>query len=125
VRDSKFQVVLLNDDQENPIHCPFCGMRIANGVTDEGIEGIEEWLVDTCEHLLFAGSEEVVDYKSERFEAAVEAVLAKIDEDDQPGEDDLYELTQLVDIENAFMFHQRMGHPAEQSSYIGFAPKTK
>jgi hypothetical protein len=122
MRDSKIQVVFLNDDQENSINCPFCGTRIANGVADEGIE---EWLVNKCEHLLFAGYEEVVDYKSERFEAAVETALADIDEDDQPGEDDLYDLTQLVDIENAFMFHQRMGHPAEQSSYIGFAPTTK
>src|ERR1700716_409449 len=52
----KMQCVELHDDSENPIHCPFCGIKIAAGASEENVDA---WLVGRCEHLLFAAIDEV------------------------------------------------------------------
>jgi hypothetical protein len=51
MKNLKMQCVELHDDSENPIHCPFCGGKIAAGASEEEIEAS---LVGHCEHLLVA-----------------------------------------------------------------------
>ena len=115
------QCVELHDDSENPIHCPFCGIKIAAGASEENVDA---WLVGRCEHLLFAAIDEVgFEYRSERFDGAVKAAMSKkTDEEREYLEDDAYQLAELVEINNGFMFHSMMGSPAQESVYIGFAP---
>jgi hypothetical protein len=121
MKNLKMQCVELHDDSENPIYCPFCGLKIASGASEENIDG---WLVGRCEHLLFAAIDEVgFEYRSERFdEAAKTALSRKSDEEREELEDDAYQLAEAVEINNGFMFHSIMGSPAQESVYIGFAP---
>ena len=106
---------------KNPIHCPFCGIKIAVGASEENVE---TWIVGHCDHLLFAAIPEVgFEYRSERFDNAVSTALKKkTDEEREEIEDDPDELAALVEIDNAFRFISIMGPPAGQSSSIGFAP---
>ena len=115
------QCVELRDDQENPIHCPFCGVKIAVGASEEGAD---EWLIGKCDHLLFAGIDELgFIHRSNRFDDAVEAAISqKSEEEREELEDDIQEIVDLVEIPNAFMFLSIMGPPAQQTSYVGFAP---
>ena len=117
----KMQCVELPDDSENPIHCPFCGIKIAAGASEENVDA---WLVGRCEQLLFAAIDEVgFEYRSERFDGAVKAAMSKkTDEEREYLEDDAYQLAELVEINNGFMFHSIMGSPAQESVYIGVAP---
>jgi len=121
MKNVKMQCVELHDDSENPIHCPFCGLKIAVGASEENVDG---WLVGHCEHLLFAAIDEVgFEYRSERFDEAAKAAMSKkSDEEREELEDDAYQLAELVEINNGFMFHSIMGPPAQESVYIGFAP---
>jgi hypothetical protein len=93
------QCVELHDDSENPIHCPFCGIKIAAGASEENVDA---WLVGRCEHLLFAAIDEVgFEYRSERFDGAVKAAMSKkTDEEREYLEDDAYQLAELVEINN-------------------------
>ncbi len=115
------QCVELHDDHENPIHCPFCGIKIAAGASEESVEA---WIVGQCEHLLFTAIDEVgFEYRSERFDNAVKAAIgSKTEEEREDLEDDVYELTELVEIPNALVFHSLMGPPAQGTASIGFAP---
>ncbi|MEH2529939.1 hypothetical protein V1277_003686 [Bradyrhizobium sp. AZCC 1588] len=122
MKNVKMQCVELHDDGENPIHCPFCGVKIAVGASEENID---KWIVGNCEHLLFAAIDEIgeFEYRSERFDDAIKAAMSKKTEEEQEDlEQDVYELAMLVEIPNAFMFHSVMGSPAQESVYIGFAP---
>jgi hypothetical protein len=121
MKNVKMQCVDLFDDNENPIHCPLCGAKIAAGCSEENAS---EWIVGKCEHLLFTAIDEIgFDYRSDRFDRAVEAALSKKTEEEREEiENDVEELAALVEIPNAFMFQSIMGHPAEQTSYVGFAP---
>jgi hypothetical protein len=80
--------------------------------------------VGHCEHLLFAAIDEVgVEYRSERFDDAAKAAMSKKSEEEREElEDDAYQLAELVEISNGFMFHSIMGSPAQENVYIGFAP---
>lgn len=101
---------------------PLCGVKIAAGASEEGAS---EWLVGRCDHPLFAGIDEVgFEYRSKRFDDALEAAIGQKTEEerDEPLEDDIPEMAALVEIPNSFMFQSMMGHPAEQTSYVGFAP---
>jgi hypothetical protein len=97
------------------------GIKIAAGASEENVDA---WLVGRCEHLLFAAIDEVgFEYRSERFDGAVKAAMSqKTDEEREDLEDDAYQLAELVEINNGFMFHSIMGSPAQESVYIGFAP---
>jgi len=122
MKNVKMQCVELHDDSENPIHCPFCGVKIAMGASEEAIDA---WIVGNCEHLLFAAIDEVglFEYRSERFDDAVKAAMSKkTDEEREDLEHDVYGVAELVEIPNAFMFHSIMGSPAQESVYVGFAP---
>jgi hypothetical protein len=121
MKNAKMQCVELHDDMDSPIHCPFCGVQIAAGASEENVEA---WLVGNCDHLLFAASSEVgFEYRSERFDDAVKSALSKkTDEEREDLEDDAYELVGLVEVDNGFMFHSIVGPPAQESAYIGFAP---
>jgi hypothetical protein len=121
MKNMKMQCVELRDDSENPIHCPFCGVKIAAGASEDSVDA---WLVGHCDHLLFAAIDEVgFEYRSDRFDDAVKAALSKkTDEEREDLEDDAYGLAELVEIDNGFMFHSSMGPPAQESVYIGFAP---
>ena len=121
MKNVKMQCIDLFDDNENPVHCPLCGVTIAAGC---GEEDISEWRVGNCEHLLFTAIDEIgFDYRSERFNSAVQAALSKkTAEEREELENDVHELTALVEIPDAFMFQSFMGHPAEQTTYVGFAP---
>lgn len=121
-KNVKMQCIELHDDSENPIHCPFCGVKISAGASEEGID---RWIVGHCEHLLFAAIDEVglFEYRSERFDEALKAAISKkTDEERDDLENDVFGLAILVEIPNAFMFHSIMGSPAQESVYIGFAP---
>jgi hypothetical protein len=121
MKNVKMQCIELHDDSENPIHCPFCGVKIAVGASEEDIDS---WIVGHCDHLLFAAIDEVgFEYRSERFDDAVKAAMRKkTDEEREELEDDAYQLAELVEIHNALMFHSIMGSPAQENVYIGFAP---
>jgi hypothetical protein len=121
MKNVKMQCVELHDDSENPIHCPFCGVKIAAGASEENTSA---WLVGRCEHLLFAAIDEVgFEYRSERFDDAVKvAMIKKTEEEREELEDDAYQLAELVEVNNGFMFHSIMGAPAQESVYVGFAP---
>ena len=121
MKNVKMQCVELHDDSENPIHCPFCGVKIAAGASEESASA---WLVGRCEHLLFAAIDEVgFEYRSERFDDAVKAAMSKkTDEEREELEEDAYQLAELVEVNNGFMFHSIMGSPAQESVYVGFAP---
>jgi hypothetical protein len=122
MKNVKMQCVELHDDSENPIHCPFCGVKIAAGASEENIDS---WIVGNCEHLLFAAIDEIGEfqYRSERFDDAIKVVMSKKTEEEQEDlEHDVYGAAELVEIPNAFMFHSIMGSPAQESVYIGFAP---
>ena len=97
------QCVELHDDSENPIHCPFCGIKIAAGASEENVDA---WLVGRCEHLLFAAIDEVgFEYRSERFDGAVKAAMSKkTDEEREYLEDDAYQLAELVEIITGLCF---------------------
>ena len=115
------QCVELHDDHENPIYCPFCGIKIAAGASEEGVE---EWIVGGCEHLLFTALDEVgFEFRSERFNDAVEAAIHNKTHDEREElEDDIYGLVDLVAIPNALVFHSMMGGPAQGTASIAFAP---
>jgi hypothetical protein len=114
------QCVDLHDDHANPIHCPFCGTLIGRGAEEETAG---EWIVGECEHLLFAAHNEGFEYRSKRFDEAVDAKLReKTDDEREEIADDINELVELIKIQNAFMFHSVAGHPAEFDTYVGFAP---
>jgi hypothetical protein len=115
------QCIELRDDLENPIHCPFCGIKISAGASEENANG---WIVGNCDHLLFTWIDEVgFEYRSARFDAAVEAVMSgKTEEDREELEDNFYELLELVKLPNALMFQSIMGPPAQETSSIAFAP---
>lgn len=115
------QCVELRDDHENPIHCPFCGTKISAGASEENVEA---WIVGNCDHLLFAWIDEVgFEYRSGRFDAAVEALMSgKTEEEREELEEDFYEILELVDLPNALMLESIMGPPAQQTSSIAFAP---
>jgi hypothetical protein len=121
MKNVKMQCVELHDDHENPLHCPFCGIKIAAGASEEDVD---EWIVGRCEHLLFAAMDEVgFEYRSERFDDAVKAALSKkTDEEREELEDDVQELAELVEIHDALMFLSIMGPPAQECVYVGFAP---
>jgi hypothetical protein len=121
MKNAKMQCVDLYDDHENPIHCPLCGVKIVEGANDENAS---EWTVGKCEHLLFTAIDEIgFDYRSERFDRAVEAALSKkTDEEREELENDVVELAALVEVQDAFMFQSIMGPPAQQVTYVGFAP---
>jgi hypothetical protein len=108
-------------DVGSPIHCPFCGIKVASGGDEQNAE---EWIVGSCDHLLFAALSGIgFEYRSSRFEAAVTEELAKkTDEERQDIGDDPDELAWLVPIDNSFMFVSIEGPPGEQRSCIGFAP---
>jgi hypothetical protein len=76
MKNLKVQCVALEDDNENPIHCPFCGIKIARGANEEEMG---EWIVGHCEHLLFAAVDggNGYEYRSKRFDDALEAVMSK------------------------------------------------
>jgi hypothetical protein len=80
------QSIDLYDDSENPICCPFCGTKIANGASEE-----DQWVVGECEHLLFAAHDEGFEYKSTRFEKAIEAAKAVMSEDERDELDNDHE----------------------------------
>jgi hypothetical protein len=112
------QSIDLYDDSENPICCPFCGTKVANGASEE-----DQWIVGECEHLLFAAHDEGFEYKSTRFEKAIEAAKAGMSEDERDELDNDYdELFNKMNIKNAFYFRSIVGPPAQFSAYIGFAP---
>jgi hypothetical protein len=122
MKNIKMQCVDLNDDNANSIHCPFCGTLIGRGAEDEDA-GQGEWIIGECEHLLFAAHDEGIEYRSEIFDKAVSAALSsKTDDEREELSDDLNELVELIEIQDAFMFHSMMGPPAQFSTYIGFAP---
>jgi hypothetical protein len=75
---------------------------------------------------LFTAIDEIgFEYRSERFDSAAEAAMSKkTDEEREELENDVDGLTALVEIPDAFMFQSFMGHPAEQTTYVGFAPVT-
>jgi hypothetical protein len=63
------------------------------------------------EHLLFADVDGIAfEYRSERFESAVQAAMSK--KTDQEHEE----------IPDAFMFQSIMSHPSQPNVYLGFAP---
>jgi hypothetical protein len=112
MKNVKMQCVELHDDSENPIHCPFCGVKIAAGADEDGRS---EWIVGTVNT--------AHDERSERFDNAVNAATSdKTDEEREELEDDVYELIGLVEIPNALVFHSVMGHPAEGTASVAFAP---
>jgi hypothetical protein len=115
------QCVELNDDHENALCCPFCGVKIAAGASEENVS---EWIVGNCEHLLFAGLGEIgFEYESDRFTTAVKSALSKkSDEEQEELEGDIEGLAKLAGIANAFMFQSMMGPPAQETAYIAFAP---
>src|SRR4051794_13910822 len=112
MKNAQMQCVELHDDSENPIHCPFCGIKIAAGAGEADTDG---WLVGNCEHLLFAAIDEVgFEYRSDRFDGAVNAAMSnKSEEEREDLENDAYQLAELVQINNGFMFHSIMGSPAQ------------
>src|ERR1700726_4830325 len=115
------QCVELRDDLENPIHCPFCGTKISAGASEEDVDG---WIVGNCDQLLFALIDDVgFEYRSQRFDTAVEAAISgKSEEEREELEDDFYELLELVKLPNALMFQSIMSSPAQETSSIAFAP---
>ncbi len=115
------QCVELRDDHENPIYCPFCGVKIAAGASEEN-EG--KWIVGRCDHLLFTEIDDVgFEYRSERFDVAVKTALNdKTEEEREDLENNLFELVELVQIPNALVFHSIMGPPAQSTASVGFAP---
>jgi hypothetical protein len=120
VKNTKMQCVELNDDNVNPIHCPFCGTLVGRGAEEETVDG---WIVGQCKHLLFAAHDEGFEYRSERFDEAVDAALGKkTDEEREEIADDINQLVEVIKIQDAFMFHSMMGPPAQFSTYIAFAP---
>jgi len=75
MKNVKMQCVDLHDGGENPIHCPLCGVKIAMGCSEEDVN---EWIVGKCEHFLFAAVDAIAfEYRSERFDRAVEAAMSK------------------------------------------------
>ena len=117
----KIQCVNIDDNGENAIHCPLCGVKIANGA---GEENVETWIVGNCEHLLFAAVDGIAfEYRSERFDRAVEAALSKKTEREREDiSDDVQELMGLVDIADAFMFQSIMTPSFQPDVFVGFAP---
>jgi hypothetical protein len=118
MKNVKMQCVELYDDHENPVHCPLCGVKICASASDQ-----TEWMVEQCEHLLFLATDEGFEYRSDRFDKAVEAALNnKSDEEREDLSDDVNALVELVEIQDAFMFQSVMGPPAQFNSYVAFAP---
>lgn len=123
MKNLKMQCVALEADNENPIHCPFCGIKIARGANEEEMG---EWIVGHCEHLLFAAVDggDGYEYRSKRFDDALEAVMSKKtdEERDEFIDDNIEEVASIIEIPNAFMFQSSMRPPAALTSYVGFAP---
>ena len=111
----------LHDDSENPIYCPFCGVKIAAGASEEGVEA---WLVGQCGHLLFAAIDEIgFEYRSERFDSAVKVAMHNKNEEERGElEDDIDQLAELIEIPNALMFVSIVGPPSQERVSIAFAP---
>jgi hypothetical protein len=121
MRNLKMQCVDIHDGGENPIHCPLCGLKIAAG---GGEENVSEWIVDKCEHLLFAAIDGIAfEYRSERFDSAVQAAMSKKtdQEREEISEDYVQDFVAIVEIPDAFMFQSIMSHPSQPDVYIGFA----
>ena len=122
MRNVKMQCVDIHDSGENPIHCPLCGVKIARGGSEEDID---EWIVGKCEHLLFAAVDGIAfEYRSERFDSAVQAAMSKKtdQEREEISEDYVQDLVPIVEIPDAFMFQSIMSHPSQPDVYVGFAP---
>jgi hypothetical protein len=118
----KMQCVDIHDGGENPIHCPLCGVKIARGGSEEDLS---EWIVGKCEHLLFAAVDGVAfEYRSERFDSAVQSAMSKKtdQEREEISEDYVQDLVPIVEIRDAFMFQSIMSHPSQPDVYVGFAP---
>jgi hypothetical protein len=116
------QCVNIEDNGENAIHCPLCGVKIANGASEEDAE---TWIAAKCEHLLFAAVDGIAfEYRSGRFDRAVEIALSKKtdQERDDISDDDVQRLLEIVDIRDAFMFQSIMTPSFQPDVFIGFAP---
>src|SRR5258708_35985341 len=122
MKNVNMQCVDLEDGGENPIHCPLCGVKIAMG---SGEENVNEWIVGNCDHLLFAAVDGIgFEYRSERFDRAVEAAISKKTDQEREdiSEDAVQELVALVEIPDAFMFQSIMARPANPDVFVAFAP---
>jgi len=118
MRNVKMQCVDIHDSGVNPIHCPLCGVKIAKGCSEENMD---EWIVGKCEHLLFAAVDGIAfEYRSERFDGAVQAAMTKkTDQEREDISEGVSDLVAIVEIPDAFMFQSIMSHP---DVYVGFAP---
>jgi hypothetical protein len=122
MRNLKMQCIDIHDGGENPIHCPLCGVKVARGGSEEGID---EWIVGKCEHVLFAAIDGIAfEYRSERVDSAVQAAMSKKTDREQEdvSQDFVQDLVAIVEIPDAFMFQSIMSHPSQPDVYVGFAP---
>ncbi len=112
------QRVELNTFYYVPIHCPFCGTRVANYDGDEPE-------LSPCEHTLFIAHDVDFEYRSSRFDENLK--LVGVDNDDvadQFGDDweGIDDLTNKVTLPDSVKFAAYVGPPSGEGSYYGFAP---
>jgi hypothetical protein len=104
---------------DHVVYCPYCGLE---SLSPEKARNGEDYF-SSCPHTLFIAHDMAFEYRSERFDAALEIVGVENDDIDLP-EDGIDGLTNQVRIAGAIKFASYVPAPSFYGTYIGFAPIT-
>ncbi|MCB1087503.1 MAG: hypothetical protein KDM63_10695 [Verrucomicrobiae bacterium] len=100
---------------DNPIYCPFCG-----AVAFETDSGKHESM-KPCGHVLFLAHDEGFEYRSDRFDAAMD-IVGTPDEAIDLGDGGYDGFTNRVSIKDSVKFAIYIPAPSFFGAYVGFAP---
>ena len=98
-----------------PIYCPFCG-AVAYEVDPEKHEKTKP-----CEHVLFFAHDEGFEFRSERFNKAMN-IEGISDEDIELGDHGYDGFTDRVVLRDSVKFAAYVPAPGFFGAYVGFAP---
>ena len=114
---SKNTIVNVEVPHTATIFCPFCGVEALN--FEKGDAGEDYFKV--CPHTLFVAHDEAFEFRSERFNSALDISGVDNDELDLP-EHGIDGLTSQISLSGAVKFAGYVPAPSFFGTYIGFAP---
>lgn len=111
---TKIQRIEINTNYQTPIHCPFCGKKVADS---EAANSEESWATP-CPHTLFIAHDMGFEYRSVRFNTQLD--LPEDEDDIDLPDTGIDGLTDQLEFDDAVKFAAYVGPPSFYGTYVGF-----